>query len=490
MRRPTLRRRLVSACLALDRGLPVDAGDDRAGARRRVPLDGHEPIRRPARPAAAGRQHARPEDALAERAGGQQPDPDHLQRRRRPDGRLPRPGPVHADHPVHRRTRRDLGRRHRHHRLPRPDGPQRDLGHGARPREGPGARRRGVRQAPQRRAWPRHRQRARSPFRADLRVPRRGPPAGRAAWPRPHIQGIQDNPAGRVGHQALRRRTSRRSTGPPARPMSTSRRSARSTRCRSRSRSRRAIRAASCAPSTRSTTCTRARTPSILADILKDEIGFDGWVVTDFGADPLAELDAELARRRASTRSSTDRASGTRRCSRRHHRRRHHRGRRSTRRPSASCARTSPTGCSTRPCRTSPAAVVTTPEHQALAQRIAEQGSVLLKNSGTLPIVRQRADHRGHRPDGVQHADGRDQRRERLCATPRPASRARRPRHSTASRPAPRPTATRSSSTTVPIPRRRLSSPPARTSPSSSATTAKASSATARTSPSTATATP
>ena len=65
---------------------------------------------------------------------------------------------------------------------------------------------------------------------------------------------------------------------------------------------------------------------SILADILKDEIGFDGWVVTDFGPiDSLnstpnslvAGLDQELNRR----------VSGTRPCSQRDRGRSHHRGR-------------------------------------------------------------------------------------------------------------------------------------------------------------------
>ena len=144
--------------------------------------------------------------------------------------------------------------------FPAPDRPQRDLGPGPRPRQRPGPRRGGVRQAPQRHPWPGHRQRPRPALRPDVRVPRRRPAARRAHGRGPASTASRTTRRRSSPSSSTTSRTSRRSTARRARPTWTHRHCARSTRCRSRSRSRKAIPAASCAPSTRSITCTRART--------------------------------------------------------------------------------------------------------------------------------------------------------------------------------------------------------------------------------------
>jgi beta-glucosidase len=124
----------------------------------------------------------------------------------------------------------------------------------------------------------------------------------------------------------------------------------------------------------------------ILTQILRDEIGFAGWVVTDFGAihsldstpaSLAAGLDQELNRPRfwspallhaalaagKITEAQIDRAAF--RVVRAH----------------------IANGLFDTPLPDAPAAVVTTPEHQALARRIAEEGAVLLKNDGILPLA-------------------------------------------------------------------------------------------------------
>ena len=125
---------------------------------------------------------------------------------------------------------------------------------------------------------------------------------------------------------------------------------------------------------------------TILRDILKGEIGFGGWVVTDFGAihslastppSLPAGLDQELNRPRFWTPTSLNAAltAGTIteaqideaafRVVRAHIKH----------------------GLFDVPRLTSSLPDVSTPEHQALAQRLAEEGSVLLKNEGEiLPI--------------------------------------------------------------------------------------------------------
>jgi beta-glucosidase len=123
----------------------------------------------------------------------------------------------------------------------------------------------------------------------------------------------------------------------------------------------------------------------ILDQILRNEIGFEGWVVTDFGAihslnstppSLVAGLDQELNRPRfwspvllhaaldagLIAEEQIDRAAF--RVVRAH----------------------IANGLFDTPLPDAPADVVTTPEHQALARRIAEEGAVLLKNDGILPL--------------------------------------------------------------------------------------------------------
>jgi beta-glucosidase len=123
-----------------------------------------------------------------------------------------------------------------------------------------------------------------------------------------------------------------------------------------------------------------------LRQILKEEIGFDGWVVTDFGSRHSegevptslpAGMDQELNRWRfwnpdklkaalaagTITQAQIDEAAF--RVVRAHIRE----------------------GLFDHPLPAAPAAVVTSPEHQAIAREVAEKGSVLLKNDKALPLT-------------------------------------------------------------------------------------------------------
>jgi beta-glucosidase len=125
--------------------------------------------------------------------------------------------------------------------------------------------------------------------------------------------------------------------------------------------------------------------PTILNTILREEIGFEGWVVTDFGArhsldaatpSLAAGLDQELNRWRfwnpnlvkaaiaagTVTEQMVDRAAF--RIVRAH----------------------IAAGLFDVPLPAAPDPVVTNDEHKAISQQIAEQGAVLLKNEGVLPL--------------------------------------------------------------------------------------------------------
>jgi beta-glucosidase len=127
---------------------------------------------------------------------------------------------------------------------------------------------------------------------------------------------------------------------------------------------------------------------NILRQILKQEIGFDGWVVTDFGSrhslsssppSLVAGLDQELNRWRfwnpdllkaalaAGTITEADIDDAAFRVVRAHIR----------------------DGLFDTPLPPEPEAVVTSPEHQAIAREVAEKGAVLLKNDKTLPLSRK-----------------------------------------------------------------------------------------------------
>ena len=125
--------------------------------------------------------------------------------------------------------------------------------------------------------------------------------------------------------------------------------------------------------------------PNILTTILRDEIGFEGWVVTDFGsrhsltaATPslAAGLDQELNRWRFWTPDAlkTAIAAGT---------------------ITEAMVDTAAfrvvrahiaAGLFDVPLPATPDAVVTSPGHKAIAQEVAERGAVLLKNEGILPV--------------------------------------------------------------------------------------------------------
>jgi beta-glucosidase len=125
---------------------------------------------------------------------------------------------------------------------------------------------------------------------------------------------------------------------------------------------------------------------NILRQILKEEIGFDGWVVTDFGSRHSqtgvptslpAGMDQELNRWRfwnpdllkaalaagTITQAQIDEAAF--RVVRAHIRE----------------------GLFDHPLPAAPAPVVTSPEHQAIAREVAEKGAVLLKNDRALPLT-------------------------------------------------------------------------------------------------------
>jgi beta-glucosidase len=125
---------------------------------------------------------------------------------------------------------------------------------------------------------------------------------------------------------------------------------------------------------------------NILRQILKEEIGFDGWVVTDFGSRHSqtgvptslpAGMDQELNRWRfwnpellkaalaagTITQAQIDEAAF--RVVRSHIRE----------------------GLFDHPLPAAPEAVVTSPEHQAIAREVAEKGAVLLKNDRALPLT-------------------------------------------------------------------------------------------------------
>lgn len=122
-----------------------------------------------------------------------------------------------------------------------------------------------------------------------------------------------------------------------------------------------------------------------LTQILKEEIGFPGWVVTDFGAihslnstpnSLTAGLDQELNRPRFWTPTLLAAALADGRITA------DQIDRAAFRVVRAHIAN----GLFDTPLQATPAAVVTTPEHQAIALREAEEGSVLLKNNGILPL--------------------------------------------------------------------------------------------------------
>lgn len=124
---------------------------------------------------------------------------------------------------------------------------------------------------------------------------------------------------------------------------------------------------------------------NILRQILKQEIGFDGWVVSDFGARHSltgvptalpAGMDQELNRWRfwnpdllkaalaAGTITEADIEDAAFRVVRAHIR----------------------DGLFDTPLPAAPADVVTSPEHQAIAREVAAKGAVLLKNDKALPL--------------------------------------------------------------------------------------------------------
>ncbi|MGP4098272.1 beta-glucosidase family protein [Nonomuraea sp. KM90] len=125
----------------------------------------------------------------------------------------------------------------------------------------------------------------------------------------------------------------------------------------------------------------------LLGQILKREIGFDGWVVSDFGArhyltdDPpslKAGLDQELNAWRYWTPMAIKEQIAH--------------GRLSEADVDAAAYRIVrahiASGLFDVPRLSAPDADVSTPQSQALARRLAEQGSVLLKNDGALPLSR------------------------------------------------------------------------------------------------------
>ena len=125
--------------------------------------------------------------------------------------------------------------------------------------------------------------------------------------------------------------------------------------------------------------------PTTLTTILRDEIGFNGFVVTDFGArhsltaatpSLAAGLDQELNRWRFWTPDGIKAAITA--------------GTITEQMVDTAAFRVVrahiAAGLFDVPLPATPADVVTSPEHKAVSQEIAEQGAVLLKNQGLLPL--------------------------------------------------------------------------------------------------------
>ena len=129
---------------------------------------------------------------------------------------------------------------------------------------------------------PGHQHEALAAVRAQLRVLLRRPVPGRGAGGRDRRR--HPGRAGSAPRSSTTRPTTRRPTGCGSTPRSTSGRCARSTCPRSSGSSRPASRGRSCAPTTRSTGCRRRRTPWLLTTVLREEFGFEGLVVSDWGA--------------------------------------------------------------------------------------------------------------------------------------------------------------------------------------------------------------
>ena len=349
-------------------------------------MDGHDQVGDGARRSAARRVEPRPEAALARRAVGQQPCPDRVQHRRRADHDHAAAGALHAGDPVHRRAERDRRRRHGRHGLPGPGRPQRHVGRGARPPQGEGAGLRGVPQAPQRDPGPGSRQRPHAAQRPHARVPRRGSAARRHArrGDGPRLP-RQPGRAGRVGPQALRRQ--RAGARPPVSSSNVDQRTLReiyTLPVRGGDRPRRpggvmcpfnqvnGVWACENANTSAADPQARDRLRRLgrhrlrrasLPDRRPDVAARPGWTrsSTAGGSGP-RPLKAALA---AGTITQAQIDEAAFRVVRAHIR----------------------DGLFDDPLPATPAPVVTSPAHQAIAREVAEKGSVLLKNDRALPLT-------------------------------------------------------------------------------------------------------